>query len=188
MKKPWIFAAAFGLQFAVVYHAAAATPLFKPTLNDIPPAWSDTLQCDRHACPRFEVVMGDAAVLDHETGLVWEKSPLTTAVPWYWASYSCALLELGGRSGWHLPTVEQLASLGDRSVVPGSPVALPLGHPFLGVQSAGYWTSSTLPKGIVPPDVDGVYYVSFGGGDVGGAYVSYNNAYNYDYRWCVRGG
>src|SRR5215470_9380827 len=42
-------------------------------LGLIPPAWSQKLP----AAQRFEVVLDGAAVLDHETGLVWEKSPST---------------------------------------------------------------------------------------------------------------
>ena len=49
------------------------------------PSWDQQLQCDTQAtCPRFIVLSnwidtshpsGGAAVLDRETGLVWERSP-----------------------------------------------------------------------------------------------------------------
>src|SRR5439155_21664995 len=49
------------------------------------PSWDQQLQCDTQAtCPRFIVLsnwidtshpLGGAAVLDRETGLVWERSP-----------------------------------------------------------------------------------------------------------------
>lgn len=41
------------------------------TLDQIPPTWSHTMP----AAQRFEVVFDGEAVLDKETGLVWEQSP-----------------------------------------------------------------------------------------------------------------
>ena len=93
---------------------------------------------------RFKVLrqFDGAAVLDKETGRVWEQSPSTDTFCWT-ASASCpgtglapdALsycyqLQVGGRKGWRVPTIEELASLVDISQ--GSPTtpALPAGHPF----------------------------------------------------------
>ena len=45
------------------------------------PSWDQKLQCDTQAtCPRFIVLSNwnSEAVLDRETGLVWEQSPSTT--------------------------------------------------------------------------------------------------------------
>ena len=117
------------------------------------------------------------AVLDNETGLVWEKSPSTITYPWTGAIIHCAQLNVGGRKGWHLPTVEQLASLVDTSVV-GSP-KLPTGHPFLNVQQpVVYWSETT--------DADNAasaWLVTFYGGTVGTTGKS-----STDVAWCVRGG
>ncbi len=160
---------AFGTAFA-----ASPSKGISTTLNDIPPAWSRTLQCDTTACPRFELVLGGAAVLDHETGLVWEKTPSLPPVNWYLAVYDCALLTVGNRQGWHLPTIEQLASLLEGSV-------LPEGNPFTGVQSAGYWSATTSPLGA-----DQALGVSFQGGFVqGGLKAPLEGGF---YVWCVRGG
>jgi len=147
-------------------HAFAAKKGF------IPPAWYQKLA----ASDRFQLVLDDAAVLDKETGLVWEKSPDTTTRTWVNAILYAYQKEVGGRKGWRLPTIEELASLVDTSVS-GSP-KLPSGHPFTNVQSHVYWSSTT--------DVNNASYawgVDFYDGFVGYDGKSYNN-----YVWCVRGG
>lgn len=83
-------------------------------------------------------------MLDHESGLVWEKSPATLPLRnnWVGAIYQCNTKEVGGRRGWHLPTIQQLAShLATSEVSPAYP--LPAGHPFTGVQPDGYWSVTT---------------------------------------------
>ncbi len=87
------------------------------TLDEIPPTWSQTLQCDTIACSRFEPVMGGAAVLDKETGLVWEQSPRTSRHTWSSARAECTGRTVGGRKGWRLPSVHELLLL-RRDVVP----------------------------------------------------------------------
>jgi hypothetical protein len=93
------------------------------TLDEIPPTWSQTIA----GSERFDLVLGGAGVLDKETGLVWEQSPSNTYYTWYDALAHCYELEVGGRKGWHLPTIEQLASLEDTTMFDPS---LPSGHPF----------------------------------------------------------
>jgi len=107
------------------------------TLDEIPPTWSQKLP----AAERFVIVLDGGAVLDKETGLVWEKSPATTARTWSSAVSYCYTRTVGGRKGWRLPTVEELASLIDTT---RSNPALPGGHPFLNVQSNYYWSSTTV--------------------------------------------
>ena len=50
------------------------------------------------------------AVLDKETGLVWEKSPATTAGTSSSARSTCANKAVGGRKGWRLPSMPELAT------------------------------------------------------------------------------
>jgi hypothetical protein len=106
------------------------------TLNEIPPTWSQKLASDE----RFELVMGDDAVLDKETGLVWEQSPNTSTLTWEQACVDCDAVEVSGRKGWRLPTIEELASLVDST----QNTSLPSGHPFSSnVQAAEYWSITT---------------------------------------------
>ena len=145
-------------------------------LDNIPPAWSQKLPAEH----RFVLVLDDEAVLDKETGLVWEKLvtyPTDTTMNWYDAVAYCTSLTKGGRSGWHLPTVEQLGSLMDKSVL-GSP-KLPEGHPFIGVQS-GYWTATTDAF-----NADWAWLVGFNNGVF--HHINYFKT-NLRRVWCVRGG
>src|SRR4029434_2696444 len=93
------------------------------------PSWDQQLP----ASTRFIVLSnwGGAAVLDRETGLVWERSPDSTFTPtWSDAQLGCAAKDVGGRGGWKLPSIQELRSLIDPAAA--NP-ALPAGHPFIGV-------------------------------------------------------
>jgi hypothetical protein len=120
--------------------SAAPGPTMK-TLDEIPPSWHQILP----ASERFELVMGDEAVLDKETGLVWARDanlfPQANDSP----GRHLNLWEkvIGGRKGWRFPTVEELLSLVDPTTTDS---ALPSGHPFLNVLGKYYWTSSDYPK------------------------------------------
>ncbi len=96
-------------------------------LSAVPP-WDQVLP----AAARFVLVMGGAAVLDRETGLVWEQRenvPLNTSYSWTQARQECAARTIGGRLGWRLPSIQELASLIDPDNPTGNP-DLPPGHPF----------------------------------------------------------
>jgi len=168
------------------------------TLDEIPPTWDQILPSnDGHpdACnsTRFKCVMNGQAVLDKETGLVWEKSPdaaffLPPAPPTY---LMCNYKTVGGRKGWREPTIEELASLIDPTQT--SP-ALPSGHPFTNVQ---------MPDPYCLPQPSHAYYLSTSTGGVFTVFVvniSDGNIVNYNYGspppgpscdlfyvWCVRG-
>jgi hypothetical protein len=156
------------------------------------PSWDQQLQCDATTCPRFIVLSnwvdashpsGGAAVLDRETGLVWERSPDATPRTWLQAISDCANREVGGRIGWHLPMLEQLATLVDRTGtgVDGNNfrVRLPDGHPFQDVASARYWSATTRAD-----DPTDAWHVNFFEGSV------FNSVGKADGNrvWCVRGG
>jgi hypothetical protein len=144
------------------------------------PAWDQQLP----ASTRFIVLSnwidpnhpsGGAAVLDRETGLVWEQSPSTSTFNWFNASFHCLNLNAGGRTGWRFPTIQELLSLVDRSVL--FP-ALPSGHPFTNVQPFAYWSATTAAAASAI-----AWSVFFFGGFVADFLKSNTNL-----AWCVRGG
>ena len=140
----------------------------------LPPAWSLKLDASK----RFETVLGGEAVLDWETGLVWEKSPDSTTKDWSDAIYYAYNKTVGGRDGWRLPTVEELKSLVDRTQ---SNPALPSCHPFTNVQSNIYWSSTTVNHSAA----NYAWVVHFNDGNVLNYYTHKDNNH---YVWCVRGG
>jgi len=141
------------------------------------PSWDQTLPANT----RFIVLsnMGSAAVLDRETGLVWERVPATTSRSFVDAQEVCYQKNVGGRRGWRPPTIEQLASLVDPAA-PSAPF-LPAGHPFE-ILSTGYWSSTSLAEG---GDTFG-FRVNFNLGTV----VQGNKSGGLSLApvWCVRGG
>lgn len=126
----------------------------------------------------------DGTVTDNLTGLIWLKNAncfglrdWTTALSDAngLASGSCGLTDGSSAGDWRLPNVKELQSLIDYGRF--NP-AFPSGHPFTGVQSYYYW-SSTASAGITGY----AWYV----------YLSYGYVYHYRktyafYVWPVRGG
>lgn len=129
----------------VILLAGAPSPAQAATGNGpyyAEPAWDQKLP----AATRFIVLTdwSSQAVLDRETGLVWEQASLVTATTWSNARIFCHSRGIGDRRGWRLPSVYELASLVDLSVLPISSVLiLPLGNPFGSVQASGYWSATT---------------------------------------------
>jgi hypothetical protein len=136
------------------------------------PSWDQKLTTNRF------VILANwngEAVLDRETGLVWERSPSPVTLAWPLAQVNCSNVTKGGRKGWRLPALAELASLVDPTVTAPS---LPQGHPFTGVVSNFYITASSLP--VVPA---AVMFVNMSNGRTETS--GYNLA---AYVWCVRGG
>jgi uncharacterized protein DUF1566 len=84
-------------------------------------------------------VLGTAAVLDNETGLVWHRSPLAlTGFNWEDARNACAISSPGSRGGWRLASLPELTSL---------LFDLPADHPFT-IQGGGanvrFWTMTAV--------------------------------------------
>ena len=143
------------------------------TLSVLPPTWAATLPTNT----RFTLVMGGAAVLDLETGLVWEQNPSPSAATTWddgfafcWGSARFT----GGRYGWRLPTVEELTSLLNPATR-----TLPGGHPFGSNTSGTFWTGTTVPN----PNTS-AYTVNFSGSGLGATPKTMSTLP----VWCVRGG
>lgn len=178
----------FGSTFAGELDPSAPPGPTMKTLDQIPPTWSQKLPADdgeEGGCnsSRFDCVMGGVAVLDKETGLVWQKDPSTNSPTPYWDAMRlpCLNRNWGGRKGWRAPTAEELASLVDLSAtVEGGP-KIPDGHPFDNVQAAKYWTASTDMSYYTE-----VFVVDFSTGAVE-TWLKVDEGTPL-YRWCVRGG
>ncbi len=166
--------------------ASAANGPYFPT-----PSWDQQLACASSTnCPRFIVLSnwidatypsGGAAVLDLETGLVWQRNPGAAPLTWPVAlhdpTYGCMGATTGGRTGWRAPRVEELLSLIGTIRQNGSTV-LPAGHPF-GPNAVGvFWSSTTSAFGS---DMAEIWTI----GDVSGS-----NGFEFKTQahrvWCVR--
>jgi len=143
-------------------------------------AGNQTLRWDTRnpSASRFTVLtdFGGAAVRDNNTGLVWEQSPsLITPLPtWSEARSQCVDKNVGGTRGWRLPSLLELASLIDPSLLaPFVPASI-----FTGVQSAPYWSATANAEG----GSSGKWSVNFQDGLGGSSSKGSGN-----YVWCVRG-
>jgi len=138
-----------------------------------------TLRWDQNlpAAQRFVILaaFNNEAVLDRETGLVWEQSPAIAPDNWAAIRIQCTSRTTGGRKGWRLPSVVELMSLIDPSVTSGP--SLPPGHPFVGIQTV-FWSATS--DGAFPTNA---FIMVFNGGGVGGGPKT-----DALLVWCVRGG
>lgn len=123
---------------------------------------------------RYKVLsdFNDEAVLDTETGLVWERVPDTTQRNWVDTQLYCNDKWIAGQKGWRVPTMDELVSLGD-PIIRGP--ALPAGHPFK-VKIERYSTTSTI-------NANYSYYMHLNTPGQSGLPNFYPR-----YAWCVRGG
>ncbi len=113
--------------------------------SDCPESWSKIID---DANDRFELVMNDEAVLDHETSLVWERAPGDDQPgSLIGARDACYTSHTGNRYGWRLPAIEELSTLGVYNGANGPCDNLPCDHPFEGLVFGaesydGYWSST----------------------------------------------
>ncbi len=156
-----------------------------------PPAWNQKLPTNtRFVHVFFEQVCANnlcgpvaRAVLDRETGLVWERSPSTDVNSWRDALRHCADTVHGNRMGWRLPTVDELTSLLDPSIASG--IRLPAGHPFLNISSAFYYWTATQSGITISDPAFGAYHYIVALDSPGVGSQPDSNEY---FAWCVRGG
>ena len=121
------------------------------------------------------------AVLDKNTGLVWEQAPDATVRVWSSISQPlgarnyCVNKNVGGTRGWRLPSVAELESLID----PTLPAPFVPASVFSGVLLAHYWSATTVADGSTLAWVVALF------GDDG---VFGSDKTNGSRAWCVRGG
>ena len=113
---------------ALTANSAQAASGVGPYFPD--PAWDRKLP----AAFRFVVLTNwdYAAVLDKETGLVWERAPGPVPQTWSAAKMACLNKTVSNRKGWRLPSAVELMSLIDPSVTSGrepAPGPSLCGHP-----------------------------------------------------------
>jgi hypothetical protein len=134
--------------------------------------------------------MNSEAVLDRETGLVWQRSPSAAEFFFVDASNFCLTATTGKRLGWRLPTLSELSRLFDPTVTNGPP-PLPPGHPFTNVPPfAGaperilFWSLNVLSG---TPGVHRVAGYELAPGS-GVFTVSASSDLAGEFAWCVAGG
>lgn len=156
-KIAWAIAGVLALfVVAAVAGVVSGGPLDPPgapsatmkTLADVPGSWNRLLSsagADPCNTARFTCVFSSQAVLDNETGLVWQREAGTSLATFASANDYCLNLLTVNRKGWRLPTSSELSSLVD---VAGITVKLPAGHPFTSTDTIGtdpHWTSTDDP-------------------------------------------
>jgi hypothetical protein len=118
----------------------------------------------------------DEAVLDNETGVIWERFPDGKIERnWFDAQIFCAQKTVGNRRGWRLPTIQEFASLMDFTQ---QAPALPSGHPFKGMRPFHHFSATQRVD-----DPDSVWYININRGGVSIVLKSFPR-----YVWCVRDG
>ena len=162
------------------------------------PSWSVVMPTKQ----RFVVLSAfdDQAVLDRETGLVWERAPFCDDPPngcrfidfYFQAAQQCANRVVGNRLGWRLPSLPELLSLIDPTTG-----GLPAGHPFDGRIGTGdgilrskFWSSTFL---LGDTTSSGFGWAADFGADGSQArpfatLLGRNNSANNVFAWCVRTG
>ena len=134
--------------------------------------------------PRF-TDNGDGTITDNLTQLIWmQNANCWEGMPWSSALSNVAGLNSGSEScsgyngnhtDWRLPNFKELESLIDAEKYGPT---LPSGHPFSGVQTHYYWSSTTYAS-----RTSRAWYV-----DLYRGHVYYKGKTNNYYVWPVRGG
>lgn len=91
---------------------------------------------------RFTLMHNDEVVKDNRTGLMWEREPDREHDVWSRSLQRCASKSVGGQKGWRPPTIDEIKTLVDTDQ---NDPSLPAGHPFLGIRSEIFWTSTPDP-------------------------------------------
>ncbi len=120
---------------------------------------------------------GDGTVTDNVTGLVWQKRDDGLMRDSISANNYCSSLNLGGQTGWRLPSLVELISIVNYGAL--SPSINPTYFPGTGIYY--YWTST--PYASDPAFTWSVYF-AWGTTD----HSSNNGTSSTHYARCIRGG
>ena len=107
---------------AKVIKTTAGEHLLQATSADGKLKWQGTITTDSSAQKLVKIPLSDTAPTwtDPAAGLMWTKTDNGSDVDWNQASNYCANLQLGGYSGWRLPTIDELQGIYDPSInIPG---------------------------------------------------------------------
>jgi hypothetical protein len=85
----------------------------------------------------------DAEVLDNYTGLTWQQGFSPSLVAWSEAPAYCSSLNLGGHTGWRVPTLNELASTVNEAQVGGAINASAFPDNPNGCKEPKYWFWAT---------------------------------------------
>ena len=121
---------------------------------------------------RFEPVLDGEAILDRETGLVWQRTPSQGPVEWEIAVGGCYNVWVGGRRGWRVPARYEMLTLSEKTSMHQG---LPVGHPFE-LPANDFWTANDHQGSLA-----WVFHANSGN-------VSLQEEVLELYAWCVRGG
>jgi len=178
----FMFSAAVILLVALNFEAVAAPASSNTTTApcSAEPAWDQKLD----PAKRFLVLADwfNEAVLDKETGLVWEKTTASDQRHWTdgigldGARRYCIARGVGGRKGWRLPSIAELTSL--LEATPTNP-SLPQGHPFSIQPTGSYWSATTSAENSTD-----AWVVNLSTGHPSTS----DKAIGSYQAWCVRGG
>lgn len=164
--------------------AASASASVAQTIGAGPyyatPSWDQTFP----VATRFIVLtnLGSEAVLDRETGLVWQRTPIATGRSFSFSMSLCLGAATGGRFGWRLPTAPELRSLFD-PLATASPY-LPAGHPFTVPPGDTLFWSTTIGA----QNTAGNFLLFMVGTNVVGGFSTQTASEDYPgVAWCVRG-
>jgi len=148
----------------------ATPPVREDALARVTQNWDKNLP----SASRFTVLaaFGNAAVQDKNTGLVWQQATDGTTRTWTEATFYGVNKTVGGTTGWRLPSVAELNSMRDPSLLAGFVPAV-----FSGVQGNRFWSATTVAGN--PADA---WLVDFSSGTVA-IFAKDSSAW----VWCVRG-
>ena len=110
---------------------------------------------------------------------MWEKVPSSEFREWGAASLKCAKLNLGGRGGWRLPTIQELTSLVDETQNPRAPARPPVYRPVCP-------PGERLLVGRLPSPFTSAIALTLNFHNPGGIHEDHKDFETH--AWCVRGG